>query len=84
MTAAPEDIAAMRADGDLLDYIRSLTGRPPKPRQSTPETAKPQIHIRRPGAWPCGSAASGPTPAPCTDCANASHAIRRPQEGTAT
>lgn len=23
---------------------------------------------RRPGAWPCGTAATGPTPQPCADC----------------
>ncbi|CAH9419566.1 hypothetical protein SGL43_06621 [Streptomyces globisporus] len=69
MTAAPEDIAAMRADGDLLDYIRSLTGRPPKQRQAEPKPEpKPCYHIRRPGAWPCGTAPTGPTPKPCTDC----------------
>ena len=22
----------------------------------------------RPAAWPCGTAATGPTPEPCTDC----------------
>lgn len=22
----------------------------------------------RPGAWPCGTAATGPTPAKCPDC----------------
>ncbi|WP_329309361.1 hypothetical protein [Streptomyces microflavus] len=71
MTAAPEDIAAMRADGDLLDYIRSLTGRPPKQRQPEPKPEpKPCFHIRRPGAWPCGTAATGPTLKPCTDCQN--------------
>lgn len=24
--------------------------------------------MTRPGAWPCGTAASGPTPKPCPDC----------------
>ncbi|MGV9888347.1 hypothetical protein [Streptomyces sp. NPDC003395] len=63
-----EDVAAMRAEGSLREYFQVLTGRAPaKPK---PELADepPKYHIRRPGAWPCGTAASGPTPAPCTDC----------------
>ena len=66
----PEDIAAMRAEGTLRDYIRMTTGRPvaaaPEPVATEPET--PCYHIRRPGAWPCGTAATGPTPKPCSDC----------------
>lgn len=71
MTAAPDDIAALRADGDLVAYLLSLTGRTPtkpKPSAADTEPAKPGYHIPRKGAWPCGTAPSGPTPRPCTDC----------------
>lgn len=65
----PEDIAAMRAEGTLRDYIRMTTGRPvvttPEPDV---EDAPPCYHIARPGAWPCGTAASGPTPGPTCPC----------------
>ena len=64
-----EDIAAMREDGDLTDYLIALTGRSrtkPKPAEAEPEP--PAYHIPRKGAWPCGTAPSGPTPPPCTDC----------------
>ncbi|MEV5189292.1 hypothetical protein [Streptomyces werraensis] len=66
----PADLAAMRAEGDLLPYLISLTGRTPaKPKSTEPETAvEPSYHIPRPGAWPCGTAATGPTPKPCNDC----------------
>lgn len=68
MNAQPEpaDIAAMREDGDLEAYLRALTGRTPaKPKPAPAERKKPAFHIARPGAWPCGTAPSGPTPAPC-------------------
>lgn len=65
----PADLAAMREEGDLLPYLISLTGRTPsKPKQAETEPAKPSYHIPRPGAWPCGTAATGPTPPPCGDC----------------
>jgi hypothetical protein len=63
-----DDIAAMREDGDLTDYLISLTGRArtkPKPAEDA-EPAPPAYHIPRPGAWPCGTAASGSTPPPCS------------------
>lgn len=64
-----EDIAAMREDGDLLPYLLSLTGRiPAQPKPAVAKPAKPSYHIPRPGAWPCGTAATGPTPSPCSDC----------------
>ncbi|GAA1431732.1 hypothetical protein GCM10009601_51310 [Streptomyces thermospinosisporus] len=66
----PEDLAAMREEGDLVRYLLSLVGRTQtKPDTTSSEPAKPDYHIRRPGAWPCGTAATGPTPPPCTDCA---------------
>lgn len=71
MNAHPEpaDIAAMREQGDLEAYLRALTGRvPAQPKPVKAEQPKPKYHIPRPGAWPCGTAASGPTPRPCDDC----------------
>lgn len=71
MTADPDDIAALRADDDLVSYLLSLTVRAPAvPKQRQTEPEEPCYHIPRPGAWPCGTAASGPTPGPtCPDCA---------------
>ena len=68
-----EDIAELRKDPDSFrDYLRHITGRPvtapPDPTAPAPEPEKPAYHIPRPGAWPCGTAPSGPTPPPCTDC----------------
>jgi hypothetical protein len=71
VTAEPslEDIAALREQGDLHSYFRDLLGVPAiRLVKKTPEPAEPSYHIPRPGAWPCGTAASGPTPAPCNDC----------------
>lgn len=72
-----EDITEAREQGDLkalLLLAAGLTPKVPKQRQAVaPE--KPCYHIRRPGAWPCGTAASGPTPPPCPQC-------RSNQEGT--
>jgi hypothetical protein len=62
-----EDVAAMRAEGSLRDYFQVLTGRAPaQPKPAAAEPAKPGYHIARPGAWPCGTAATGPTPPKCT------------------
>ena len=62
-----EDVAAMRADGSLREYFQFLTGRnPAKPKPAETEPEPPSYHIPRPGAWPCGTAASGPTPPSCT------------------
>ena len=74
ITDDPDDIAALRADGDLVDYLRSLTGT--APAKSTPAEAEPEepdYVIPHRGAWPIGSAASGPTPThgkcTCPKCA---------------
>lgn len=67
----PADLAAMREEGDLLPYLISLTGRTPsKPkRPAQAEPSPPPYTIPRPGAWPVGTAATGPTPGcPCPDC----------------
>jgi hypothetical protein len=72
MTEQPtvEDIAALRAQGDLHAYFLGLLG--PTPTKPAPapraELQEPTYHIPRKGAWPCGTAASGPTPAPCDGC----------------
>lgn len=62
------DIVAMREQGDLKAFLLSLGGRTPTtPRQdASPE--KPSFHIPHPGAWPCGTAPSGPTPPSCGSC----------------
>jgi hypothetical protein len=64
ITDDPEDIAALRADGDLVSYLLSLAGAtPPKPAPAEPqEPEEPDYVIPHRGAWPIGSAASGPTP----------------------
>lgn len=70
MTADPADIAAMRADGDLLDYIRSLTGRPAKAKpvvtEPEPMAYPPRTRV---GAWPNGTRSPGPYD--CSGCRNA-------------
>ncbi|MER7806132.1 hypothetical protein [Streptomyces sp900116325] len=65
-----EDIVAAREQGDLKALLLMAAGVGPvtAPRQRQAEPEEPCFHIRRPGAWPCGSAASGPTPPPCSDC----------------
>ncbi|MDX3230562.1 hypothetical protein [Streptomyces sp. ME19-01-6] len=59
----------MREQGDLKEFLLGLTGKAPaKP----PAAEKPDVvhyTIPRPGAWPVGTAASGPVPAVC-DCPN--------------
>lgn len=75
MAAGPEDIAALREDGDLERYLRSLTvAAPPKP---APVEAEPppdfEYRTAHRGGWPIGSASSGPTPmhdrCTCPKCA---------------
>ncbi|MEU1273040.1 hypothetical protein [Streptomyces sp. NPDC005799] len=73
-----EDIAELRKDPDSFrDYLRHLTGRavvaPVETSGPDDEPEPAAYHIPRKGAWPCGTAATGPTPAPCGNC----------QEGTA-
>jgi hypothetical protein len=64
-----DDLAAIRAEGSLVDLFAHLAGKPlPKQREPEPDEAEPAYHIPRKGAWPCGTAATGPTPPPCTDC----------------
>jgi hypothetical protein len=72
----PADLAAMRDEGDLIPYLISLTGRTPvkSKRTDSRPADEPSYHIPRPGAWPCGTAASGPTPKPCNACQEGSAA----------
>jgi len=62
------DIVAMREQGDLKAYLLALAGRTPTQPKPATEPDKPAYHIPRPGAWPCGTAATGPTPPPCGSC----------------
>ncbi|WP_406170206.1 hypothetical protein OIE52_38980 [Streptomyces canus] len=64
-----EDIAALRADGDLEGYLRSLIGRPaaPEPKPTLSAVPTPGYRIAHTGGWPLGTAASGPTP-PADTC----------------
>ncbi|MGQ5576722.1 hypothetical protein [Streptomyces sp. ECR3.8] len=66
-----DDIAALREQGDLKAYLLALAGLAQQEEGSEPD--QPGYHIPRKGAWPCGTAATGPTPSPCSNC----------QEGTA-
>ena len=68
-----EDIAAMREQGDLEDYLRALTGRPAKPKPARLiAVPAPGYRIAHVGGWPLGTAATGPTPPPdvctCAKC----------------
>ena len=69
----PEDFAAARKDGqgDLTRLLLLAAGlspsKPPKQRDAEPDA--PCYHIASPGAWPCGTAATGPSPGPtCPLC----------------
>lgn len=84
-----EDIAAIRADGDLKNYLLSLVGTAPvKPKPALAAVPSPGYRIDHVGGWPLGAAASGPTPPPdactCARCGG-NPASRTPhhQEGTA-
>ncbi|WP_199546638.1 hypothetical protein [Streptomyces sp. N35] len=58
-----EDIAALRADGDLTAFLLALTGRTPTPTPAeSPADTDTGYRIAHPGAWPIGTAATGPTP----------------------
>lgn len=66
-----DDLAAVREEGSLVDLFTQLAGKTlpnSAAAEDEPEDKKPGYHIHRPGAWPCGTAASGPTPPPCGNC----------------
>jgi hypothetical protein len=58
------DIAAMRHDGDLKDYLLSLTVGGPASVKPKPAAApvEPGYRIAHTGGWPIGTTATGPTP----------------------
>lgn len=64
----PDDLAAIRQEGSLVDLFTALVGKQITQPDPEPEDDKPVYHTPRQGAWPCGTAASGPTPAPCGEC----------------
>lgn len=56
----PAEIAAMRADGSLREYLDYLSGRTPK-RATTKTTPDPEPPaITHPGAWPAGTRPPAP------------------------
>jgi hypothetical protein len=74
VSADVADIAVMREQGDLKAYLLGLGGRTPLAAKPTAEPDKPSYHIPRKGAWPCGTAPSGPSPKPCGNCEPTAHA----------
>lgn len=66
-----EDIVAAREEGDLTALLLMAAGITPTAEKKQAEPEKPCYHVRRPGAWPCGTAATGPTPQPCAACKGA-------------
>lgn len=70
-----EDIAALREEGGLRDYLLHAAGRSvakPKPKPALTAVPAPAYRIAHTGGWPLGTAASGPTPPPdvctCAKC----------------
>jgi hypothetical protein len=58
-----ENITALREQGDLRNHLLALAGRAVKPEPAAEQKpAEPDYEIAHPGAWPIGTAASGPTP----------------------
>jgi len=86
-----EDVAVMREQGDLKDYLLGLIGEAPPVVKKPTLTAvpAPAYRITHTGGWPLGTAATGPTPPPdtctCAKCGGnpASRVEHQPQEGTA-
>jgi hypothetical protein len=85
-----DDIAAMREQGDLRDYLLSLVGGSRAKPKPVPLTAVPgpDYRVAHVGGWPLGTAATGPTPPPdvctCAKCGgNPAARNRQHQEGDA-
>jgi len=72
MSIDPADIAAMREQGDLKDYLLSLACRTPAKPVALAAVPAPAYRITHVGGWPLGTAATGPTPPPdactCAKC----------------
>lgn len=65
----PEDIAEARKQGDVKALLLLAAGITPAVPKQRAEPDAPCYHIARPGAWPCGTAATGPMPGPsCPEC----------------
>lgn len=64
----PEDLAAVIAEGSLVDLFTTLAGKQIAQPEPPVDDDQPLYHIPRKGAWPCGTAPSGPTPPPCNEC----------------
>lgn len=65
-----EDMAEIRKQGDLKSLFATLLGKPDPTVTAPVEDDEPGYHIALPGAWPCGTSATGPV-AHCADCAPA-------------
>ena len=63
-----DDLAAVREEGSLSALFAHLAGKPLPEPEAPVEDEPPAYHIPRKGAWPCGTAPSGPTPPPCNSC----------------
>ncbi|WP_329330805.1 hypothetical protein OIU81_03165 [Streptomyces sp. NBC_01454] len=59
----PADIAALRQQGDLKEFLLSLGGRAPAKRAARSEPEGADYTIPHLGAWPLGTAATGVAPA---------------------
>ncbi len=66
------DIAALRQQGDLTEFLLSLggRGRSATPKKPPSEPAADAYTIPHRGAWPLGTAATGPSPTEhsCPQC----------------
>lgn len=63
-----DDVAELKRQGDFEAFLAQIAGKAPPKAESAATPTEPGYHIPRRGAWPCGTAASGPTPRPCNDC----------------
>jgi len=89
-----EDIAVMRQQGDLKNYLLGLVNAVQRPETAKPKPTlaavpSPGYRIAHTGGWPLGTAVTGPTP-PADQCTCArcggnpnSRATHRPQTGEA-
>jgi hypothetical protein len=68
-----DDIAALKAEGDLRRFIADLTACPPATRQTAPPvTGAHHGSAHRPGAWPAGTRTDRDTCDPECTCSLAS------------